>query len=124
MPNEQCVGCGSELLEIDKDPNGDENATCKRCLAEEDHDFDQYPAAVFNRSGERIDDQPVWKPSSAKPVSKPKRIMVEVEVLKSWSKTCEEALYSSGACGTIEISNTINAMIKAAEDRNGKRKKR
>lgn len=49
-----CFGCGTELLALDDDPNGDHNATCKRCLAEEDHDFDRFPGFTFTRSGAQI----------------------------------------------------------------------
>lgn len=49
-----CLGCGTELGHLDMDPNGDENATCARCRAEEDHDFDAEPDAVFNRAGQQF----------------------------------------------------------------------
>ena len=124
MSDGHCVGCDTLLLEIDKDPNGDENATCKRCLAEEDHDFDLDPGARFSRSGERTDPQPEWKPATAKAVTKPARIMVDVELLKAWAKTCSQANQSSGASGTEEISRTINAMLAASAERKAKRKKK
>ena len=53
---EHCIGCQTELLDCDLDPNGEENSDCVRCRAEEDHDFDAEPNAVFNRFGERVDE--------------------------------------------------------------------
>lgn len=53
-----CLGCGDSLCHLDDDPNGDQNATCARCRAQENHDFDAEPNAVFSRSGERVDDTP------------------------------------------------------------------
>lgn len=50
-----CTSCNTELLELDDDPNGAHNATCKRCVAEENHDFDRFPGVTFTRSGEQID---------------------------------------------------------------------
>lgn len=50
-----CIGCQNTLSVLDNDPNGDENATCCQCRAEEDHDFDAEPQAIFNRLGERTD---------------------------------------------------------------------
>jgi hypothetical protein len=50
-----CIGCGDKLLACDADTNGTENATCKRCRAMDEHDFDVEPNAVFNRQGERTD---------------------------------------------------------------------
>lgn len=49
-----CISCSTEMSVIDDDPNGDHNATCARCRAEEDHDFDAQPGAVFDRSGDMI----------------------------------------------------------------------
>ncbi len=57
-----CIGCGTELLCIDDDPNGDRNATCARCVAEECHDFDLDPDAVFSRNGDRQYVEPVSTP--------------------------------------------------------------
>lgn len=51
-----CLGCGEELCCLDEDPNGDENPTCARCRAQEDHDYDAEPLALFSRGGERIAD--------------------------------------------------------------------
>lgn len=51
----QCLSCPEQLCIVDDDPNGEGNATCAKCRAEEDHDFDKEPGAVFSRSGERID---------------------------------------------------------------------
>ena len=53
-----CLGCGTELCHLDDDPNGARNATCAHCRAEEEHDFDSEPSAVFSRSGERVDNKP------------------------------------------------------------------
>lgn len=54
---ETCISCGDELYELDRDPNGDKNATCARCVAEESHDFELEPHAVFDRRGNRISDE-------------------------------------------------------------------
>jgi len=51
-----CFGCGTELCCIDDDPNGDGNATCARCRAEDDHDFDRFPTIKFNRDGSSVDE--------------------------------------------------------------------
>jgi len=51
-----CIDCGVELEFFDRDPNGDENCQCKRCVAEQDHDFDREPNAKFDRMGERIEE--------------------------------------------------------------------
>ena len=48
---EYCLGCGEELNCLDDDPNGGRNATCARCRAEEEHDFDTEPGVEFNRDG-------------------------------------------------------------------------
>jgi len=53
MAQEYCIGCTAPLLHLDRDPNGDVNATCKRCVAEEGHDFDTEPDATFDRIGNR-----------------------------------------------------------------------
>ena len=50
-----CIGCAEPLQSIDEDPNGDMPSTCKRCRAEEDHDFDVDPFALFGRCGSRDD---------------------------------------------------------------------
>jgi hypothetical protein len=117
-----CVECGTEMLEIDKDPNGDVNATCKRCVAEEDHDFDDDPHAVFNRNGERTDPQPEWKPSAAKPDQKPRRLMVDHKDLSSWAKLldCDNDTFDQARANNAAIK--IRALIKASEDRKAKRK--
>jgi len=52
-----CLECGEELCGIDDDPNGERNLVCARCRAEQDHDFDREPNAVFDRSGDRVDDR-------------------------------------------------------------------
>ena len=52
--SEWCIGCGDRLIDaIDSDPNGEKNATCARCRAEEAHDYDAEPLVIFNRWGER-----------------------------------------------------------------------
>lgn len=49
-----CPACWTPLVDaIDSDPNGDMNATCARCRAEEEHDFDAEPGVTFNRYGDR-----------------------------------------------------------------------
>lgn len=53
-----CISCTDDLCHLDDDPNGSRNATCARCRAEEEHDYDVEPHAVFSRSGERIDNVP------------------------------------------------------------------
>lgn len=54
-----CLNCQNELIaSIDDDPNGDKNVICTRCIAEEAHDFDVEPNAVFDRYGNRIEDKP------------------------------------------------------------------
>jgi hypothetical protein len=50
-----CLNCLEELCGLDDDPNGEHNATCAKCRAEEDHDFDAEPDAVFNRDGSMAD---------------------------------------------------------------------
>ena len=51
-----CFECGCEMFDsIDSDPDGQQNATCAKCRAEQSHDFDLEPAAMFDRSGRRID---------------------------------------------------------------------
>lgn len=124
MPNEQCVGCGSELLEIDKDPNGDENATCKRCVAEEDHDFDLDPGAVFNRSGERTDPQLERRVATTKLAAKPVRIMVDVNKLNKWAKLLESVDVQTHTVAVLEVSNEIKSLVAASTARQAKRKKK
>jgi hypothetical protein len=53
-----CINCGEEMSVIDDDPNGDHNATCARCRAQEAHDFDLHPNAEFSRLGELINNKP------------------------------------------------------------------
>lgn len=58
MDNEEpkhCLGCGTELNHLDEDPNGDENCTCAKCRAEEEHDFDREPNVKFDRDGSRAE---------------------------------------------------------------------
>ena len=52
-----CIGCLQRLTWCDRDPNGDENASCVQCRAEESHDFDVEPWARFDRYGDRIDSE-------------------------------------------------------------------
>jgi len=52
---EECIICGEELFCVDDDPNGDKNCKCCRCVAEEDHDYDLEPEAIFDRYGNRVD---------------------------------------------------------------------
>lgn len=51
----QCIDCGTELSLLDDDPNGNHNATCTRCRAESEHDFDTEPNVVFTRAGAPVD---------------------------------------------------------------------
>ena len=53
-PSLFCISCQVELNALDEDPNGEQNATCAKCRAEENHDFDAKPNAQFTRSGARI----------------------------------------------------------------------
>lgn len=58
MTIDRCIVCTTEIFSsIDSDPNGRENSVCARCRAEEAHDFDAEPNAVFDRSGRRIDEE-------------------------------------------------------------------
>lgn len=51
-----CFVCQTELFAyLDNDPNGDPNGKCARCVAEEEHDYDNDPYALFDRKGERVD---------------------------------------------------------------------
>jgi len=54
--DEHCIGCGIDLSCIDDDPNGDQNCVCARCRAEQEHNFNEDPRAVFSRSGSREPD--------------------------------------------------------------------
>lgn len=57
MSDDYCVGCGGDLISsLDDDPNGSPNATCAKCRAEEEWDFDQYPEAKFSRGGLLLND--------------------------------------------------------------------
>ncbi len=49
-----CIICQTDLLVVDVDPNGESDAKCARCVAEEAHDFDIEPFAKFDRLGVRI----------------------------------------------------------------------
>lgn len=55
QPRGDCSGCHTELTAMDDSPNGDYNASCLRCRAEEAHDFDREPGITFDRSGRRIE---------------------------------------------------------------------
>lgn len=55
MNIERCLGCGVVLGHLDRDPNGDENAACARCRAEECHDFDAEPNVTFDRAGHMME---------------------------------------------------------------------
>lgn len=55
---EYCISCGRVLLLIDRDPNGDRNAVCAKCRAEEGHDFDAEPNVTFIRLGYRVESTP------------------------------------------------------------------
>lgn len=59
MSEGHCLNCGTILCCLDEDPNGDQNAVCAKCRAEEAHDFDAEPNAKFGRNGSRIDTDPV-----------------------------------------------------------------
>lgn len=50
-----CISCNTDLSIIDRNPDGRENATCARCRAEEEHDFNKEPKAKFTRGGHRIE---------------------------------------------------------------------
>jgi hypothetical protein len=50
-----CIGCGCPMFILDDDPNGEHNAICARCRAEEAHDFDAFPNVKFGRDGGIID---------------------------------------------------------------------
>lgn len=49
-----CISCLSELNYLDDDPNGEHNAVCAKCRAEENHDFDTEPDVLFLRNGKRL----------------------------------------------------------------------
>ncbi len=53
-----CIGCMTEIYCIDDAPNGDHNATCAKCRAEEEHDFDAEPDVTFTRCGWRVEAPP------------------------------------------------------------------
>ena len=50
-----CISCGVKLEDCDRYPNGDQNCVCIKCRAEECHDFDKEPGAIFDRQGRRTD---------------------------------------------------------------------
>lgn len=50
-----CLSCQHQLSSLDVDPDGAENTTCAKCRAEESHDFDAQPDALFDRAGRRIE---------------------------------------------------------------------
>lgn len=49
-----CIECGTELTVVDQDPNRTCGGVCARCVAEQSHDFDAEPDAVFTRAGTRM----------------------------------------------------------------------
>jgi len=55
-----CLHCGDKLSCIDDDPNGDGNAVCARCSAEEEHDYDIEPGVEFERDGRRKGEDLSW----------------------------------------------------------------
>jgi hypothetical protein len=55
MSDDYCISCGCDLCIIDQDPDGRKNATCARCRAEEEHDFDAEPNVRFDRAGHEIE---------------------------------------------------------------------
>lgn len=57
MSTEYCIGCQDELKFFDRDPNGEFNPICLRCVAEEEHDFTKYPKVKFDRMGQQIEKQ-------------------------------------------------------------------
>lgn len=117
MSDGHCFGCDTLLLEIDKDPNGAENSTCKRCLAEEDHDFDRDPGAVFSRSGERTDPQPEWTPPARafkNSEDRPARRYVTIEQLEAWAAVLESAHEKVGGRCARQAATEIRAVISGA----------
>lgn len=67
MENEygKCTSCPAQLSCVDDDSNGDRNATCARCRAEESHDFDADPGATFDRLGRRVERSQDQRPFTA-----------------------------------------------------------
>lgn len=122
MNDDLCVGCGDELLEIDKDPNGDKNATCKRCLAEEDHDYDLDPHAVFNRIGERTDTPRQPKSAFTAVPYKPDRLIVDAKLLESWARQLDCDRESFDQDKARSTAREIRGMIKDSRERKAKRK--
>ncbi|AXH59715.1 hypothetical protein [Pseudomonas amygdali] len=70
MSNERgnCIGCGRELTHLDDDPNRTCGPTCKRCLAEQEHDFDADPDAKFSETGERIVEPVALQSAATNPI--------------------------------------------------------
>ncbi|MBI6883123.1 hypothetical protein [Pseudomonas putida] len=117
MSEENCVTCDVELCIADRDPDGTKNAECLRCIAEQNHDFDREPNAVFSRMGERLDPPQEPKPCSRVKQEKPAKIYVLVDQLKEWEKVLSNA-------GAARAVNEIRAMITASEERKKQRKKK
>ena len=55
MSKGNCINCTTPLNVLDDDPNGDPNCVCAKCRAEENHDFDAEPNAVYDRRGHRVE---------------------------------------------------------------------
>jgi len=56
-----CYGCNKKMLpHLDNDPNGQPNAICAQCTAEEAHDWDIEPDAEFSRDGSYIEKFGTW----------------------------------------------------------------
>lgn len=121
MSKEQnCMECQTELCLADNDDNGRENGICKRCVAEQDHDFDAEPNAVFSRFGERTDPQRAWTPPARlfkSSEDRPRRLCVTVDQLEKWASTLEGAENGSGATGGLEAAKEIRAMIGKSDER-------
>jgi hypothetical protein len=55
MMRDRCGDCSDVLIgHFDDDPSGREATTCARCVAEQGHDFDAEPGAIFRRGGDRM----------------------------------------------------------------------
>lgn len=119
MADEHCIGCGTVLLEIDKDPNGRQNSTCKQCIAEEGHDFDVEPDAVFSRMGERTDTPRAWvTPASLFKDSqdRPARRYVQVSLLAKWEKLLANAEFSDSDTALKVVSEIRATILGKAPD--------
>lgn len=125
MSDEHCIGCATVLLEIDKDPNGRQNSTCKRCIAEEGHDFDVEPDAVFSRMGERTDTPKAWVPPAqmfTDSQNRPARRYVQVSLLAKWEKLLANAEFSDSDVAlkvVSEIRSTILGKVTGTTKQKG-----